>query len=88
MNVSELIPFKSRRRRSGLSTVQKAALGSAIALVAAPAIRIIATNLRRRFVDQPERAKSEASIDTALKDTYPASDPPASHYYDIPVNRQ
>lgn len=87
MNVSELLPFRSRRPR--FTTSQKAALGGAIALVAAPAIRLLATNLRRRRAasDQP-KAKSEAAIDKTLKDTYPASDPPASRYFDIPANRQ
>ena len=64
MNMSELLAFRPRRR--GLSGAQKAALGGAIALLAAPAI----------------------NIDKSLKDTYPASDPPASHYFDIPANRQ
>ena len=88
MNVTELLPFRSRRPR--FSTAQKAALGGAIALVAAPAIRFVATNLRRRLAagDQPVKAKSEAAIDKTLKDTYPASDPPASRYFDIPANRQ
>ncbi|MET0986271.1 MAG: hypothetical protein ABW034_12780 [Steroidobacteraceae bacterium] len=86
MNVTELLPFRSRRPR--FSTAQMAALGGAIALVAAPAIRIVASNLRRRLADQPLKAKSEAAIDKTLKDTYPASDPPASRYFDIPANRQ
>lgn len=87
MNVSELLPFRARRR--GMTTAQKAALGGAIALVAAPAIRILAANLRKRRLNGDQaRAESEAAIDKGLKDTYPASDPPASHYFDIPVNRQ
>jgi hypothetical protein len=87
MNVSELMPFRSRR---GLSRAQKVALGSAIALVAGPAVRMIASNLRSRFVawERPAKVKSEAAIDKTLKDTYPASDPPASRYFDIPTNRQ
>lgn len=85
MNVSDLLPT---RRRRGFSTAQKAALGGAIALVAAPAIRVIAANLRQRWIDRPTQAKSEAALDKTLKDTYPASDPPASRYFDIPANRQ
>lgn len=86
MNVSQLLPFRARRR--GMTTAQKAALGGAIALVAAPAIRMVAANLRKRRLGDQNRAASEAAIDKGLKDTYPASDPPASHYFDIPVNRQ
>ncbi len=86
MNMSELLAFRPRRR--GLSGAQKAALGGAIALLAAPAIKIVATNLRRRLAERPQRAAEEAAIDKSLKDTYPASDPPASHYFDIPANRQ
>lgn len=86
MNVSELLTFRPRRR--GLSGAQKAALGGAIALLAAPAIKIVATNLRRRLAERPAQAKDEAALDKTLKDTYPASDPPASHYFDIPANRQ
>jgi hypothetical protein len=84
MNVSELLPFKPRRR--GLSAAQKAALGGAIALVAAPAIKVISQSLRERWL-RPQ-TKTEAAVDKTLKDTYPASDPPASRYFDIPVNRQ
>jgi hypothetical protein len=85
MNVSELVPFRSR---PGFTITQKALLGGAIALVAAPAIRLLATNLRRRFLEQPGKAQSEAAIDKTLKDTFPASDPPASRFFDIPSNRQ
>lgn len=86
MNVSELLAFRSRRPR--FTTAQKAALGGALALVAAPAIHLVAANLRRWRTDRPVKAKSEAAIDKTLKDTFPASDPPASRYFDIPANRQ
>ncbi|HEV7614172.1 MAG TPA: DUF2934 domain-containing protein [Steroidobacteraceae bacterium] len=33
---------------------------------------------------QTPRAASSASVDESLKDTYPASDPPASHLPDVP----
>jgi hypothetical protein len=35
-------------------------------------------------VAQPTEASSTRGIDDALKDTYPASDPPASHFPDEP----
>jgi hypothetical protein len=56
----------------------------AIALIASPAVKGV---LRRWRVKNPV-AKQEPSIDGSLKDTYPASDPPASRYFDIPENRK
>lgn len=35
-------------------------------------------------VSQSPRAASSASVDESLKDSYPASDPPASHMPDVP----
>jgi|GEM_PF-930619 hypothetical protein len=69
----------SKHRLGGLSTL---ALIGGIALIAAPFFASLFRNRRDR--QQP----SEPEIDNALKGTFPASDPPASHYYDIPVNRQ
>ena len=86
MSVTDLLPFRPRRR--GLSGMQRAALGGAIALIAAPTIRIVATNLRRRMAERPPQQEKDSTTDKTLKDTFPASDPPASNYYDIPANRQ
>jgi hypothetical protein len=36
---------------------------------------------------RPALESDDAQLDSALDATYPASDPPASHYTDIPVNR-
>jgi hypothetical protein len=72
------------RHRSGIDLAETVALLGALALIATPAIRGIA---RRRRVRYPD-ALSEAAIDESLKDTYPASDPPAHRYVDIPVNRR
>lgn len=48
--------------------------------------------LVRKALDQSHLAqatkKTEQQRDKILKDTYPASDPPASQYFDIPVNRR
>jgi hypothetical protein len=72
-------------RQPALSPAQKVLLAGAVALVAQPAIRILSQRLRRT---QDEGSTLEKSVDKTLKDTFPASDPPASHYYDIPVNRR
>ena len=39
---------------------------------------------RLSAVSQTPRAASSASVDESLKDSYPASDPPASHMPDVP----
>jgi hypothetical protein len=69
------------RRFALLETV--ALLGAAV-LIAAPACSGIARRWRLRH----PRARSETAIDKQLKDTFPASDPPASRYFDIPANRR
>ena len=56
----------------------------AVALIAVPAIK----RLSRQWNTAHPRAKKEPAIDKSLQDTYPASDPPASRYFDIPVNRR
>ncbi len=69
---------------SSLDGVRTIALLGAIALIAAPAIT---TMLRRRRSSQEHEA-GEPAVDKTLKDSYPASDPPASRYFDIPENRR
>ncbi|HEY8537926.1 MAG TPA: hypothetical protein VIL28_03605 [Steroidobacteraceae bacterium] len=66
----------------GLGALRALALIGGVALIAAP---LIASFVRHR---RDRQRPSEPEIDNALKGTFPASDPPASHYYDIPVNRQ
>ena len=70
--------------RSALDVVETLALLGALALIAAPAVKGIARRWRIRY----PRAMSEAAIDESLDETYPASDPPASRYVDIPENRK
>lgn len=60
------------------------ALAGAVALIALPAIR----RWNRRWTIRHPDAQKEPAIDKSLQDTYPASDPPASRYFDIPVNRR
>jgi hypothetical protein len=72
------------RRRSTLDTVESVLLLGALALIAAPAVKSIARRYRLRRPD----AACEPQVDKSLKDTYPASDPPAQRYVDIPINRR
>ncbi len=69
---------------SGPGLAQKMLLVSAIGLLAWPAAKGI---YRRWRVNNPV-ATQEPEIDTALQQTFPASDPPASRYVDIPENRR
>lgn len=68
----------------GLGTLGSLALIGAIALIAAPAIKGISRKWRVRH----PLAALEAAIDESLDETYPASDPPASRYVDVPDNRR
>jgi hypothetical protein len=74
----------SSRTSSNWNSLQTIALVGAVALIATPLIRSL---LERRRSDQ-FAAIEEPAIDKTLKDTYPASDPPASRYFDIPENRR
>lgn len=74
----------SRTETRRFELLETVALLSAAVLIAVPAYRGIA----RRWRVRNPRARSELAIDKQLKDTYPASDPPASRYFDIPVNRR
>lgn len=68
----------------GRSLLQDLALIGAFALLAAP---VWCGITRRRRVKYP-KAMQERAIDDSLKGTFPASDPPASRYVDIPANRR
>lgn len=70
--------------RSAAGTAETVLLLGALALIAMPAINSIA---RRWRVKHP-LARAEHAIDKSLKDSFPASDPPGSRYFDIPVNRR
>jgi len=74
----------NERPSSSQKTVEAILLLGAVALLAAPAARGI---FRRWRVRHPV-AKKEDAIDDQLMDTFPASDPPAPRYVDIPVNRR
>ncbi|MGH8178851.1 MAG: hypothetical protein ACREV5_21540 [Steroidobacter sp.] len=81
MHSTQFIEDRSHRRAIA---VERAVLIGAAVLISLPAVRGIA---RRWRVHHP-KAECEPAIDEALKDTYPASDPPAQRYVDIPVNRR
>ena len=72
------------RRRSALDTVESVLLLGALALIATPAIK----GITRRYRVRHPAAACEMEVDKSLKDTYPASDPPAQRYVDIPINRR
>jgi hypothetical protein len=76
--------FDEPRVSRGLDGLQTLALLGALALIAAPAFKSFSRRMRAR---QPA-ALGEPAIDKSLKDTFPASDPPASRYFDIPENRK
>jgi hypothetical protein len=75
---------RTETRRATLDVLETVALLSAAVLIAVPAYR----GISRRWRVRNPRARSEVAIDRQLQDTYPASDPPASRYVDIPVNRR
>ena len=66
------------RRRTTFDVLETVALLSAAALIATPASTGIARRWRLR---QPSGER--VAIDKPLKDTYPASDPPASRYLEF-----
>jgi len=70
--------------RSGSGLAQKMLLLSAIGFLAYPAVK----GIYHRWRVKNPFATSEPEIDTALQQTFPASDPPASRYVDIPENRR
>jgi hypothetical protein len=69
--------------RSG-SLLETLLLVGALGLIAAPAIKGIA----RRWRIRHPAASREDAIDESLKETFPASDPPASRFFGIPDNNR
>jgi len=70
--------------RRGLDGLEALAFVGALALIAAPAL----SSWSRRWRETREVAKADPEVDKTLKDSFPASDPPASRYFDIPENRR
>lgn len=71
-------------RSSAFDVLEKLVLLGALGLIATPALKGIAYRWR---VKNP-RALCDAAVDASLDDTYPASDPPAGRFVDIPENRK
>jgi hypothetical protein len=80
----DLDDYVPTRRRSAYDTVETILLLGALTLIALPAVKGIA----RRYRIRNPVAACEEQVDESLKDTFPASDPPAARYVDIPVNRR
>jgi hypothetical protein len=76
--------YEPTRSRSVFDAVESILLLGALALIATPAIKGIA----RRYKVRHPVAADESAVDDSLNDTYPASDPPASRFVDIPSNRR
>lgn len=76
--------YAPTRSRSFMGAMESLLLLGALALIATPAIRGIA----RRYRVRRPLAADEGAVDKSLKDTFPASDPPATRYVDIPINRR
>lgn len=72
------------RASGGIRLLEITAWIGALGLIGWPTFRKLAS---RWHVHHPEAAR-ESAIDMSLKQTFPASDPPASRYVDIPVNRR
>lgn len=79
-------PYAETQERS-FGSLRTIALVGAVALIAAPLITTFARRWRSQQLEARNAAQTEPQIDKTLKDTYPASDPPASRYFDIPENR-
>jgi len=64
-------------------------LGAALACGGLALIALVAWNIGQHVNRSVPKAREEdAKRDKTLKDSFPASDPPASQFFDIPVNRQ
>jgi hypothetical protein len=72
------------RQAAGLGLVETIALLGTLALIASPAVK----GIGRRWRVRNPLALRESAIDESLKGTFPASDPPAQRYVDIPANRR
>ena len=76
--------YDDDRRSSALDALETLALIGALGQNVSPAVKGVAYRWRTR---NPS-ARSESAVDESLEETFPASDPPASRYVDIPENRR
>lgn len=68
--------------RLGISTTGLIAVGAVVAA------GVIVRKVLQQANSTRQKKTTEQRRDKMLKDTFPASDPPASQYFDIPVNRR
>lgn len=68
----------------GFDLVETLALIGALGLIVSPAIKGINYRWRKKYPS----AMRESAIDESLQETFPASDPPAGRFVDIPENRK
>lgn len=85
MHPSEQMDERHGERR-GLDMAEKVFILGLLGLIAAPALKRWFKASRTH--SRPIPGHAESSIDKTIADSYPASDPPASRQFDIPVNRQ
>ena len=70
-------------RRRGAPDISTMAAGLALG-IAVGSLIVVGIRMNR---SGRQRRESSERLDDSLQATYPASDPPASQYYDIPANR-
>ena len=79
-------------KKIGRRTHSNAFLKFGAAVGIAASVGFIAREVYRLAQARRKTKESEAHVDAthdkALKGSFPASDPPASQFFDIPVNRQ
>jgi hypothetical protein len=73
-----------QKERSSLASIG----GAALILGVAASGAYLAFNYCKRARVTKQHKQVEKVRDKTLKDSFPASDPPASQFYDIPVNRR
>lgn len=57
-----------------------------LSLIAVSVACVVMIFLRRKDVNHAPRA-AEKRLEHTLRESFPASDPPASQYFEIPINR-
>jgi hypothetical protein len=77
-------PDDESESRSGGSLLETLLLVGALGVIVAPAIK----GISRRWRIRHPAASQESAIDESLEETFPASDPPASRFFDIAENNK
>ena len=69
-------------------TLRSHYIGLSVTFGVAAALGFFARRIYCAIQDGNCARQADAIRDKSLKDSFPASDPPASQFFDIPVNRQ